>query len=723
MERQLFRFATAAILFLLVAGCQRDDATGPAALSSGGPRLNASASAVAADRTPLQLALMATIARREAQGLPVPAVTFEYEQLSVSLLAVGAGVPPVVAKTVLHFDGPAQAGHDKWPDLVVRNNGSASLPGFINEGDYTQFVREKTAERLPGVWDVYEFGYQPRTYTITETITETSPDVNSIGLAAVNTADEFLMGLTIPGPNLDYSITFDVEECLGDLCATIVDFFAGFKLDWTLGLRLPMNVSFTSSEPLLEGSTYFPTSRVNGLNWSAANYSAAGVPPEDGNEYITRFVFKFGVFLEVFGADVIDLGPNIDLNRTKDFATPFGPGATFALPDIDLTLWDFDAAVASASIGFRLTPHAGSDKFTANWSASGASGEASGDGSLNYSSPDISAIVGPLNAIDGPGSADVRLDAMRYFFTQFLLDLGLFFHLDVFGIVDETFVVPITDFDLSALTADLSVGTHAGTPSAFNASVAISNVAPTAEIDRTGTVVINGIQTFLGQPGSFTGTARDPGRDDLTLRWDWDDGAPAPDVTTTHPVPHEVTETQSHSFDATCLYRVGFSAEDDDQAMAQDQVPVLFVSNASLVASRMEGYWQHQLHGVGDTDFSEATLGCYLKVVDFASLVFSERRSIATIADAHDVLFLKQNQATEQLDRELLVAWLNFANGTFGYNELVDANADGVDETPFASAMAGAEAVRLNPAATTAEIKDATTRVHNINASRVGSSD
>lgn len=722
MERQPLRLATASVVFLLVAGCQRDDATGPSAA----PRLNASASAAAADRTPLQLALMETIARREAQGLPVPAVAFEYEQLSMPFRATaGAGAPPVVAKTVLHFDSPAQAGHDEWPDLVVRNNGASPLSGFINEGDYTQFMREKTAEQLPGVWDLYEFGHEPRTYTFVETITETSPEVNQIGLAAVNTADEFLMGLTIPGPNLDYSVTLVVEVCVPVIgCATVVDFFAGFKLDWTLGLRLPMNVSFSSTEPLLEGSTNFPTSRVNGVNWTAANYDAAGVPPEDGNEYITRFVFKFGVFLEVAGADVIDLGPNIDLNSTKDFATPFGPGATFALPHIDLALWDFNASVASASIGFRLTPHAGSDKFTATWAASGASGEASGGGSINYSSPDIDEILGPLNAIDGPGSADVRVDAMHYFFTQFLLDLGLFFHLDVFGIVDETFVVPITDFDLSALSADLSVGTHDGTPSAFNASVAIINVTPTAEIDRSGTVVINGIQTFLGQPGSFTGTARDPGRDDLTLRWDWDDGAPAPDVTTTHPVPHEVTETQSHSFDATCLYRVGFSAEDDDQALAQDQVPVLFVSNASLAASRMEGYWQHQLHRDGQTDFSDATLGCYLKVIDFASLVFSERRSIATIAAAHDVLFMQsQGSAQEQLDRQLLVAWLNFANGAFGYNELVDADGDGVDETPYASAMAGVESVRLDPAATTAEIKDAAKRVHNINASRVGGTD
>src|SRR6267142_2526333 len=722
MNHQSIKLTTASILLLSVASCVSDDATGPSARAP----LNASTTALAADRTPFQLAVMETIARRGAEGLPVPTnVSFEYGP-GPTVLAVGplvrapAAQSAIVAKTVLQFDSPAQAGHLRWPDVVVQNNNASAFTGFVKEGDYTQVMREKLAEQLPGVWDQYEFGSEPRTYTITETITSTTPDVSSPSpLAVSNTASEFLMGLTIPGPNLDYTIDFAVEVCIPVIgCATAVDFVAGFRLDWTLGLRLPMNMSLTSTEPLLEGSSYFPTSSINGLNWTADNYSQAGVLPEDGNEYITRFVFLFGIFLEVAGSDVIDEGVNIDINRTADFASPFGPGATFTLPSIDIPLWDFDASVASAAIGFLLTPHAGSDKFTADWAASG---EASGSGHLTYTNPAVAEVVGPLNAIDGPGSANVRIDAMKYFFTQFLLDLGLFFDLHVFGIVDERFTVPITDFDLSALTSDISVGTHAGTPSAFDASVSIANVAPTAEIDRTGTILLNGVRTFLGQPGAFTGTARDPGRDDLVLSWDWDDGAPSPDVSTTYPVPHQVTETQSHSFTETCMYRVGFTAVDDDQAMGHDQVPVLFVGGGRH-AAQLEGYWQHQYAGNGNTDFAASRLECYLRIVEAASLVFSERRSIATIGSAYDVLYMQQNQgsALEKLDRELLVAWLNFANAAFAYQELVDANGDGVDETPFAAALAGIEAIRRNPGATSADIKNATKSLHNINASRVG---
>jgi hypothetical protein len=673
---------------------------------------------------------METMARRAAQGLPVPSqVSFDYSsgaqppQFAPGVARTPGARSPVTvsATTVIQFDGPAQAGHARWPDLVVRNKSRSPVDGFVNEGDYTQLMREKIAEQLPGVWAQYEFGSEPRTYTLTETLTLTEPDVGAMAMADVSSvatsAGAFLMGFSVPGPNLDYTIDFEFEVCLA-ICATAVDFEAGFKLDWGLGVRLPMNVTFSSTEPLLEGSISSPTSQVNGLNWTAADYTQAGVPAENGNEYVTRFVFVLGVFLTVVGVDVIDVGPNINIDRTRDFTTPFGPGAVFALPEIDLPIWELDVSVASASIGFRVTPNAGSDKFTAAWAATG---EASGGGSLTYTNPAIPVTVGPLTAIDGPGAANVRVDALRYFFTQFLIDLGLFFHLDVFGIVDETFTVPVTDFNISGLTGGLFAGSHAGTPNAFQAAIPIVNVAPTAAIDRTGTVVVNGVPTFIGGPGAFTGTARDPGRDDLTLTWDWDDGVPAPDVTTIHPVPHEVSETRSHTFGAACLYNVAFKAVDDDLAFAEDRVPVV-ITPAAGNRARLEGYWQHQFGQNGAVDFDPAALDCLLNIVGHLSAVFSETRGASTIQSAHDVLHLQQNggSARERLDRELLVTWLNCANGAFGYLQVIDTDRDGIGDTPFASVMAAAEVVRLNPGATTGALNEQTRILHTINAGRVG---
>ena len=59
----------------------------------------------------------------------------------------------------------------------------------------------------------------------------------------------------------------------------------------------------------------------------------------------------------------------------------------------------------------------------------------------------------------------------------------------------------------------------------------------------------------------------------------------------------------------------------------------------------------------------------------------------------------------EKLDRHLLAAWLNFANGAFGYDELVDTDGDGGPGTAFSAVMAAAEAVRVNPASTEAELR------------------
>jgi hypothetical protein len=60
---------------------------------------------------------------------------------------------------------------------------------------------------------------------------------------------------------------------------------------------------------------------------------------------------------------------------------------------------------------------------------------------------------------------------------------------------------------------------------------------------------------------------------------------------------------------------------------------------------------------------------------------------------------------SELLDRQLLAALLNFANGSVGWAELVDTDGDGVDDTAFSAVIAAAEAARVNPASTTSELE------------------
>ena len=60
--------------------------------------------------------------------------------------------------------------------------------------------------------------------------------------------------------------------------------------------------------------------------------------------------------------------------------------------------------------------------------------------------------------------------------------------------------------------------------------------------------------------------------------------------------------------------------------------------------------------------------------------------------------------ATQQFDRQLLAAWLNFANGSIELSSPVDTNGDHVNDSTFGAAMQAAEAVRLNPASTKAQL-------------------
>ena len=49
--------------------------------------------------------------------------------------------------------------------------------------------------------------------------------------------------------------------------------------------------------------------------------------------------------------------------------------------------------------------------------------------------------------------------------------------------------------------------------------------------------------------------------------------------------------------------------------------------------------------------------------------------------------------------------WLNFANGSYELRGLVDADGNGIPETPFFSLLATIEAARLNPASTEAQLR------------------
>lgn len=262
-------------------------------------------------------------------------------------------------------------------------------------------------------------------------------------------------------------------------------------------------------------------------------------------------------------------------------------------------------------------------------------------------------------------------------------------------------------------------------------SAVVTNVAPTAAIDTSGATVVHGVPYLFaeaGVPVDFSGRSTDPGSDDLSLTWDWDDGAPAPDATTLSLVnppaadgspspsfqPRDVTDLQTHAFGDACRYDVVLRSVDDDGGAAADDLTVLVVGRADRV--RSAGYWQQVYRG-RTSGFTAQDLLCRLDIAGALSAVFSEVRPASTVAEAYAVLDPAGNGGvpSEALDRQLLAAWLNLANGGVGWSELVDADGDRVLDTTFGDLVQTAEAVRTSPTSTPIQLLEQKDRLERLN--------
>lgn len=250
--------------------------------------------------------------------------------------------------------------------------------------------------------------------------------------------------------------------------------------------------------------------------------------------------------------------------------------------------------------------------------------------------------------------------------------------------------------------------------------VVVDNEDPDGNIDETGTVLVNGVPTYLadtGQSVSFNSDTTDVGSDDLTTAWNWGSGPlssqtslnddlfdpdpdPSPEIN-----PRNVAHDTTHSFSGACLYTVTFTAADDDTGTDSDTVQVIVTGTPTL--SRGAGYWQTAYQAKKTSPFTTAQLNCFLAISAAFSTVFNETRAADTIPTAYNDIFVKglKGDMRQQLDRQLLAAWINFANGGVELNELLDTDNNGSLDTTFANVMATAEAVRNNLASTKTQLQ------------------
>lgn len=256
----------------------------------------------------------------------------------------------------------------------------------------------------------------------------------------------------------------------------------------------------------------------------------------------------------------------------------------------------------------------------------------------------------------------------------------------------------------------------------------VGNADPTATIDPSGQTTYDGVSAYITNAGgTITVEARstDPGSDDLTLTWDWDDGAdtvflslvnpPNPDPPKSPSIqPRDETRSESHTYGSACLYDFEFRSGDDDGGSASDQAAILIVGNATRM--RSAGWWLGQYRLQRPNHFTPQALECYLDIVVFISTVFDVPLDRL---DAVDILHVNKNLGTpeELFDQQLLAAWLNFADGAIGLGDPVDTDGDKVNDSTFGDALLAAENVRNNPASTREELleqKDVLERINTV---------
>ncbi len=249
------------------------------------------------------------------------------------------------------------------------------------------------------------------------------------------------------------------------------------------------------------------------------------------------------------------------------------------------------------------------------------------------------------------------------------------------------------------------------------AAVVVANANPTVAIDRSATTSFDGVPTVVGTQNlavPFAGPISDPGSDDVSVTWSFGDmtadtatnlvNPPATDPAMSPSIqPRSFTTSVDHAYSAPCLYRATLSAVDDDGGSATpDSVDVVILATAHRWETN--GFWKNNYDG--RSTISAADLACYLQIAGHTSEVFGtgDQVALATAADARSVLFKDTGTSAEQFDRELLVTWLNIANGALALTTPLDSNGDGQPDRTAAAVIADAERVRLDPASTGAQI-------------------
>ena len=432
--------------------------------------------------------------------------------------------------TKLTFKNPKGAGisSNKWPKFQIASNSGSNLQnsqnGNIQNGnvainsnantnviDYDQQIKDSISSDIKNItnnaertdinnsWNNYSFDSGERTYEINETYDgtySTSPTT----FAKVIPIDEtvstsnynILMGFTEPihwqynkEENLYVNVLWWKER--------IAWVRADVGLYAVLGLRLPTMVGIVAPNQMISGKSYTLSTNIIGQDWSANQYFAANVLPENGNEFVSHWTFSVSAqaWIKVIG-NIGPYGITKDLDYGKSFKTPFGPDEKFPIPELiyspDQTNLKINNGVLWAGVGLRFEPILGSDKITAKWDSGG---DLTGNGLIEYNLPSHNYDLGPVNtgAYDKSNSnAIIRLSDYNYYFNICKLDFdanvqgGLTF----MPLTIQSPYVTIYSYNCGGITNGIHLGVHRDTNA--NSVVSYIKVLPTGYLAANSAV-------------------------------------------------------------------------------------------------------------------------------------------------------------------------------------------------------------------------------------------
>lgn len=454
-----------------------------------------------------QHTLVETLQQRAMAGLPTPTiVTLDHHHAPAAVAAADAATTDggfeASGVTTLDFASPVEAGLTEWPAFMLNEELPVDAAGAVNTGDYTAEIQRKLADAIPGIWERYTPGQEPRRYTLEQKIElalQTAPAVGAVQASAdgslVTTNQDILMGVTSVAVIQNWTFVEKWEVCVWPFpCVTIAEVNNTVRVDRVLGVRLPLNIDLTAPAELTNGNAYQLTASVRGLDWSADDFNRAGVGPSSyaGKELVIGLDLHQTGYVDLFGARAgsWDYSNPLFDRFSRSFTTPIGSGATFGLPDIvlpssetRLRLYVPGAfSLLGGGIGLLLHPTVANPVLTARWEVTGDAERAGAD-TATFSQPNTP-IVLPImaeNKDNGIDTATIRITDFRYSFSNFRIQLGAFLEIILFG-----YGVKITDpwyFTDWTLPGGV-LTTHSGTPGAFSRTIRVVSIEVEKSVDK-----------------------------------------------------------------------------------------------------------------------------------------------------------------------------------------------------------------------------------------------